>query len=310
MSAKVSIIIPCFNDAAWVGEAIQSCLNQTLPADEIIVVDDGSTDASVEVISGFGPAVKLIRSAHVGGCAARNLGLRAATSAWIQFLDADDLLHPDKLREQMPLANAAPFNRLTFCGSEVVDMRTGELRRYYTHGAKVHPLVRQYVEDIGILAPLYPKAALEQVGGFSEGLKNCQDRDLFFRLWLAGYEFEPIHKSLVTIRKRKGSVSSSTAACVLSFPKVYAAAVSCEDPRLDEPEARRLTARLFADGARCLACAGMISDAKAFQSIAERVDRHAARSVYGSATRRLLELGGLWLANLPLRVRLFLGLRR
>lgn len=310
MSAKVSIIIPCFNDVAWVGEAIQSCLNQTLPAHEIIVVDDGSTDASVEVISGFGPAVKLIRSAHVGGCAARNLGWRAATAEWIQFLDSDDLLHPDKLRDHLPFALAAPANHLTFCGSKVVDMITGALRHYSNHGTKVHPLFRHYEESITPCMPLYSKAALELVGGFTEGLKNCQDRDLHFRLWLAGYELEPIHQWLVTIRKRKGSVSSSPLACVLNFPRVYAAAIKREDSRLNDLESRRMTARLFADGARGLACAGLQREAVEFQQIAEAADSFSARSVYGLATRWLLAVGGVRLANLPHRLLSWLGMIR
>jgi glycosyltransferase involved in cell wall biosynthesis len=310
MSARVSIIIPCYNDAAWIGEAIQSCLDQSLPAHEIIVVDDGSTDRSVEVIRGFGKAVRLIESGHLGGCAARNLGWRTATAEWIQFLDSDDLLQPDKLRDHLPFALAAPAHHLTFCGSKVVDLETGVLRHHSTHGVKVHPLVRHYEESINPSMPLFPRAALEQVGGFAEGLKNCQDRDLHFRLWLEGYELEPIHQCLVTIRKRKGSVSSSALACVLNFPKVYAEAVTRADPRLNEPESRRLTARLFADGARGLACAGQLREAAKFQQIAEAADSVAARSVYGRVTRGLLAVGGVRLANLPYRLLSSLGMIR
>lgn len=310
MSASVAIVIPCYNDAAWVGEAIQSCLDQSLLAQQIIVVDDGSTDRSLEVICGFGSAVTLIESAHLGGCAARNLGWRAAKAKWIQFLDSDDLLHPDKLRDHLPLAQAAPAHHLTFCGSKVVDLETGVLRHRSSHGVKVHPLVRHYEESINPSMPLFPRSALEQVGGFAEGLKNCQDRDLHFRLWLAGYELEPIHQWLVTIRKRKGSVSSSPLACVLNFPRVYAAAINREDSRLNDLESRRLTARLFADGARGLACAGLQREAVEFQQIAEAADRFSARSVYGLATRWLLAVGGVRLANLPHRLLSWLGMIR
>lgn len=310
MSASVAIVIPCYNDAAWVGEAIQSCLDQSLPAQEIIVVDDGSTDRSVEVIRGFGSAVKLIQGAHLGGCAARNQGWRAAKADWIQFLDSDDLMHPEKLSVHLPRALAAPTHHLTFCGSKVVDLESGALKHHSAHGDSVHPLVRHYEESINPSMPLFPRRVLEQVGGFAEGLKNCQDRDLHFRLWLEGYELVPIHEWLVTIRKRKGSVSSSPLACVLNYPLVYAKAISREDPRLNEPEARRLTARLFADGARALACAGRLSEAESFQLIAEAADLEAAHSVYGRLTRRLLTMGGLRLANLPYRVLSALGVVR
>ena len=99
-----SVIIPCHNGAQWVGAAVQSALEQTSVCVEVIVVDDGSTDGSVEVIKGFGDRVTLIRGDWKNGNGARNAGLAAARGKWIQFLDADDFLKPDKITKQLTAA--------------------------------------------------------------------------------------------------------------------------------------------------------------------------------------------------------------
>lgn len=94
-----AVIISCYNYADYVGQAIDSVLAQTRPADELIVVDDGSTDASREVIAGYGDRVRSLFQANAGQVAARNNGFRLSSADVILFLDADDLLEPDALGE-------------------------------------------------------------------------------------------------------------------------------------------------------------------------------------------------------------------
>ena len=101
---KLSIIIPCYNAERFVGDAIRSALEQTYLDREVIVVDDGSTDGSLEVLKGFGDAIQLGTGPNRGGCAARNRGIEMAKGELLQFHDADDLLHPEKLARQVPLA--------------------------------------------------------------------------------------------------------------------------------------------------------------------------------------------------------------
>src|SRR5215469_1771144 len=98
MKPSVSIVIPCYNAARWVGAAVESALRQSYANVEVIVVDDGSTDGSAAIITNKYPSVSLICTPNRGPGAARNQGLRAAHGEWIQFLDADDVLHPEKLR--------------------------------------------------------------------------------------------------------------------------------------------------------------------------------------------------------------------
>lgn len=98
---SVSVIIPNYNREKLVVETIQNMLNQSLPPDEIIVIDDGSTDNSVEVIRAFGSRVTLIQQENQGPGAARNAGLAIATGEYIQFMDSDDLASANKLELQV-----------------------------------------------------------------------------------------------------------------------------------------------------------------------------------------------------------------
>lgn len=91
----VTVAIPCYNYAAYVGEAIESALGQTHPRIEVVVVDDGSTDDSATVVGEFGDRARLIRQANAGLSAARNRSAVAARGEYVVFLDADDILRPD-----------------------------------------------------------------------------------------------------------------------------------------------------------------------------------------------------------------------
>jgi glycosyltransferase involved in cell wall biosynthesis len=99
---KVSIIIPAYNAEKWIGETLESALAQTWSRKEVIVVDDGSRDNTLSVAQGLASAkVKVLRQDNAGASAARNRGLALAQGELIQFLDADDLLAPDKVARQM-----------------------------------------------------------------------------------------------------------------------------------------------------------------------------------------------------------------
>jgi glycosyltransferase involved in cell wall biosynthesis len=94
----VSAVVPAYNEAPRIGRAIQSVLAQTQPVNEVIVVDDGSTDRTADVVASFGDAITLVRQTNQGLAVARNTGIRRARNEWIAFLDADDEWLPDHIR--------------------------------------------------------------------------------------------------------------------------------------------------------------------------------------------------------------------
>lgn len=105
---KVSVIIPSFNCELYIAETIRSVLNQSMPDVEVIVVDDGSSDKTREIVSAFGAPVRLIAQKNAGRCAARNRGIREAAGEFICLLDHDDVWFPDKLALQLAQFEAYP----------------------------------------------------------------------------------------------------------------------------------------------------------------------------------------------------------
>jgi glycosyltransferase involved in cell wall biosynthesis len=102
-------VIPAYNAADTIEEALRSVLAQTYAVSEIIVVDDGSTDATTEIVQQFAPEVRLIKHHHGGPSSSRNAGMQEATGNWIAFLDDDDVWHKEKLERQLAVLQSAPY---------------------------------------------------------------------------------------------------------------------------------------------------------------------------------------------------------
>jgi glycosyltransferase involved in cell wall biosynthesis len=116
----VSVIVPTWNRADLIGETLRSVLAQSHRPAEVIVVDDGSTDATAEVVSAFAPAVRYLRKPNGGVASARNHGAREATGTWLAFVDSDDLWHPRKLELQVAALSAVPAARWSLTGCDVI----------------------------------------------------------------------------------------------------------------------------------------------------------------------------------------------
>jgi hypothetical protein len=183
----VTIAIPCFNAARWIGAAVQSALDQTWTEKEVIVVDDGSSDGSVEVVRGFGERVKLIEAQHCGGNHARNAAVKVAHGEWVQFLDADDYLEPEKIERQF--AEAAGGETADVIYSPTWIEEKGE--RYVHAIDPQRDLPAQWLSwqlpQTG--GALWSMSALLRIGGWKELQPCCQEHELYLRALKAGLRF-------------------------------------------------------------------------------------------------------------------------
>lgn len=190
MSATVSVIIAAYNAERYIAEAVESVLRQTYPAVECIVVDDGSTDRTAEIVSGFGDPVRLLRQANAERSAARNAGLGLAAGDYISFLDADDLLLPEKLSEQCRFLEEHGQFDLVYSRVEYFreDGSGGfQVRRPTPEGDVAGRLV--FGNFLAINSPLIRREAMERAGGFDPAFSRYEDWDFFLRLALSGARF-------------------------------------------------------------------------------------------------------------------------
>lgn len=210
MSESVSVCIPAWQAQAWIGEAIESALAQSQPPAEIIVADDGSTDATAATAAGYGPPVHVERLPHRGLGAARNACARLAHGELIAFLDADDRLTPRGLEARLLLVRADPELELVF-GAERLFRET--------RSGKPVPLE----EARAAQAPasmLVRRASLKRVGRFREDMRFAADLD-----WL--------------LRARELGLREATVGEQVLWRRVHEANLS----RTDEPEMAREFAR-------------------------------------------------------------------
>ena len=160
---KISVIVPLYNTRAYIREAIDSILAQTLAAHEIVVIDDGSTDGGTELLEPYGAAVRVIRQDHAGPAKAVNCGIRETRGDAIAFLDADDLWTRDKLRLQMPLLAA----------DRSVDGLFGHMRQFA--GAEFPATdsgLSEAQPGISRITLLIRRSAIERFGLFDDALRT------------------------------------------------------------------------------------------------------------------------------------------
>ncbi len=181
---EISVVIPVHNRVQRIGSCVESVLSQELPAAEIIVVDDGSSDATTGALEPYLGRVRLIRlKQNHGVSAARNRGSAAAHNPWIAFLDSDDLWYPDKLARQWDFLIRHPYYQALQCGEIWIrDGRRVNPRNHHTkpRGWIWSPsLARCLVTPSAILIRT---GLLQKLGGFDESLPACEDYDLWLRL--------------------------------------------------------------------------------------------------------------------------------
>jgi glycosyltransferase involved in cell wall biosynthesis len=179
----VSVVIPCYEQAHFLGEAIESVLSQTCPRHEIIVVDDGSTDNTSEVASSY-PGIRLVRQENQGLSKARNAGIRSSKGEYLVFLDADDRLIPEALEVGLECLQAHPECAFTSGHCKVIDAGGSPLSSPpQDHVEKDHYVA--LLRDNYIWMPamvMYRRWVFESVGGFDARVNAAADYDLYLRV--------------------------------------------------------------------------------------------------------------------------------
>jgi glycosyltransferase involved in cell wall biosynthesis len=209
----ISVVMPCYNGARWLAEAVASVAAQTRGDWEIVIVDDGSKDNSVEVARGLAAKdsrIRAIQQANAGPGPARNAGVRASSGAYLVFLDCDDLLEPDFMETMAGVLDGEP--QMNGCACEQIVMRTDGTTPVQPLPGKGGRLV---IDDILPFNGWAPHAAMirrelfERVGGFVK-MRGAEDWDFWLRC-LAECDFIAVRRPLVRYRRHDSQLSGNYA---------------------------------------------------------------------------------------------------
>jgi glycosyltransferase involved in cell wall biosynthesis len=200
MSASVSVVVPTFNYGRFIHEALESVLRQTLVPEEIIVVDDGSTDDTVQTVRRFEPQVKYFRQENGGVCKARNRGVAESSGTHLAFLDADDTWEASKLEKQLERFTSDAEIGLVHCGMQEFDGTSGrplELRLDGQEGWVADELLLWERPSVNVSgsALMVSREAFDSVGGFDPQIAVGEDWDFCYRIarkWKVGFVAEPL----------------------------------------------------------------------------------------------------------------------
>jgi glycosyltransferase involved in cell wall biosynthesis len=246
---KISVIIPLYDGARFIAQALDSVFSQSIGPTEVLVVDDGSTDDGPDIVARYAATreLTLLRKPNGGQSSARNFGVRCSHGNLIALLDQDDIWYPDHLSELQKPFLEDPYNTLgwTYSNLDEIDAE-GHLtaRAALSNSSGIHPKMRLNEcirQDMFVLpsASMISRAAFEAVGGFDEQLSGYEDDDLFLRLFAAGYRNVYIEQPLARWRIYASSTSYSPR--MARSRMVYARKLLRSFP--DEPMLSRFPAR-------------------------------------------------------------------
>ena len=246
---RISVILPCRNAGRWVGTALQSVAKQTQPADEIIVIDDGSTDASVFEIEKASVPVKLLSVNFGNAAASRNAGIEAASGDWIALLDADDVWYPNHLTRAAELLRQT--NDVAFMSNhDWIDLEARVIPIPEAHRCKLlAPQTGMSIDDyyklnetgfhFGHSTVLYRRERIIEVGGFDVTQRRRHDIDLWLRVIADRTWTYDTVKSVGYRENTPGSISRDEMECDYYYLRALVKNLN----RIDTPRHRKHLAR-------------------------------------------------------------------
>jgi glycosyltransferase involved in cell wall biosynthesis len=253
--AAVSVIMPAYNVAPYVGAAIESVLDQTFTDLELLVIDDGSTDATFDVAAAWAARdsrVQLMRKPNGGISSGRNHGLRAASGAVIAILDSDDVWSPDYLATQMRILERRPEIDIVTGNAWFLGGRLNGLPARPVPYCRPAPDLAQILTDetAVFIMSIFRYRVYQTIGGFDESLQTNEDYDFWLRAAIAGFLFYRNDQPLGHYRRRDDSLSASELRMVRGILRVYqklrpqlldhAAELAILDAQVARFESRRL----------------------------------------------------------------------
>jgi glycosyltransferase involved in cell wall biosynthesis len=219
-SPLVSVVVPAFNAAKTISETLRSISQQTYPELEIVVVNDGSTDETADIVRRHGEAearMRVVAKSNGGVASARNAGIRSSTGAFVAFIDADDLWHPTKIAKQLSVLQAGgPDMALVYAPFRLIDAEGRVLASPHKYGVDGWVIHRHFYSNLvgNGSALLVRRSVLEEFGGFDpslrqQGAEGCEDLLLQLRI-ASRYRFGEVSEYLVGYRRLPDNMSSNT----------------------------------------------------------------------------------------------------
>lgn len=260
----VSILMPLYNAELWVEETIHSCQEQTYTNWELIIVDDGSTDASasiVEKIASSEPRITLLQQPNAGACVARNLAFRHCKGDYVMYLDADDLISPDKIELQVEVLSHADPETVAICAWEhFSDIPSAEItsRPYYQSYGKPIEFLTHMWEIGGMMQPscyLIPRQLITKAGEWDDALTLNQDGEFMCRVLANAASIVWTDNVVVHYRRGHASISTSNVRAYSKQRSRLDSFISYEEtllPIADSPRLRKALARNYSLVACCI----------------------------------------------------------
>ena len=208
----VSIIVPAYNSGKYLGECLNSALNQTYRNIEIIVIDDGSTDDTSEALKPYLDKIRYYKIANSGPARARNEGIKKACGRFIAFLDSDDIFLPEKIEAQLKAVSVSEKVGMVTCNGYLINERGDQigqikLEKYPDQDSLIYNLHIRNVLNRGCSSMLLRKECFEKAGLMDETLVVGEDWDLWLRI-LQNYQIRYLETPLFKYRVRAKSISS------------------------------------------------------------------------------------------------------
>jgi glycosyltransferase involved in cell wall biosynthesis len=228
MKPKVSVIIPNYNYSQYIGEAVESVLLQTYTNVEIIVVDDGSKDNSLELLETFGDKIKVLAQQNAGVSVARNNGVANSNGEFIAFLDADDVWLPEKLERQITLFLNDRTLGLVHVAVQDIDANGKNLETHFDglSGEVSHELLlfKRAVILGGGSGIMIPRKVFDEVGGFDLRLSTSADWDIFYQIssrYKVGFINEILLKYRIHGSNMHGNIPRMEREMLIGFEKAF-----------------------------------------------------------------------------------------